>query len=195
MALSLEQIRRAADRVAASHGLDVVDIEYVGGSKQHLLRVFIEKNREERAKLAELSQRAASLTEGQDPRAPRLDWLAGVTHEDCERFSHDFGTVLDVGELVAGGEYVLEVSSPGLDRRLSGRSDYQRFESSLVKVQTRDPIAGNRHWQGRLTQITADGIVLGLAAKKKRSGKRETAVETVEIAFSNIEKANLIPEV
>ncbi len=82
-----------------------------------------------------------------------LDQLAWVTHEDCERFSHDFGTVLDVEELVAGSGYTLEVSSPGLDRRLTTRADYQRFQASLVKVRTWDPIAGNRHWQGRLTEV------------------------------------------
>ena len=59
MALSLEQIRRTADRVGSSHGLDVVEIEYVGGEKQRVLRVFIERNREERAKLVELARGAA----------------------------------------------------------------------------------------------------------------------------------------
>jgi ribosome maturation factor RimP len=194
MALSLEQIRRTADRVAASHGLEVVEIEHVGGSKQRVLRVFIEKNREERAKLAEAAGAAAPKAEAEDALTRGLDQLAWVTHEDCERFSRDFGTVLDVEELVAETEYTLEVSSPGLDRRLTGRPDYQRFMRSLVKVQTRDPIAGNRHWQGRLTQITADGIVLDLIAKKQGRGKSGKAAETIEIAFANIDKANLIPE-
>ena len=52
MSLSLEQIRRTADRVAASHGLDVVEIEYLGGGKQRILRVFIEQNAEQRARRA-----------------------------------------------------------------------------------------------------------------------------------------------
>jgi ribosome maturation factor RimP len=194
MALSLEQIRRTADRVGASHGLDVVEIEYVGHEKHRALRVFIEKNREERAKLAEIARAAAPNAGAEGLLSHGLDQLAGVTHEDCERFSHDFGTVLDVEELVPGAAYTLEVSSPGLDRRLTGPLDYQRFERSLVKVQTRDPIAGNRHWQGRLTQVNADGIVLDLTAKKQRGGKKATAVETIGIAFANIEKANLIPE-
>jgi ribosome maturation factor RimP len=195
MALSLEQIRRTADRVGASHGLDVVEIEYVGGEKQRVLRVFIEKNREERAKLTELARAVAPDAEAKAPGPYSLDQLSGVTHEDCERFSQDFGTILDVEELVAGPEYTLEVSSPGLDRRLNGRPDYQRFERSLVKVQTRDPVAGNRYWQGRLSQVTSDGIVLDLTAKKQRGGKkRGTTAETIGIAFANIEKANLIPE-
>jgi ribosome maturation factor RimP len=194
MALSLEQIRRTADRVAASHGLDVVDIEYVGGSKQHVLRVYIEKNREERAKLAESANAPAPQAETEGPQTGGGDWLAGVTHEDCQRFSDDFGTVLEVEELMAGTGYTLEVSSPGLDRRLAARSDYERFERSLIKVQTREAIAGNRYWQGRLTQVKADGIVLRLIEKKQRGGKKEAAAAAIEIAFANIEKANLIPE-
>jgi ribosome maturation factor RimP len=228
MALSLDEIRRTADRVAASHGLDIVEIEYLGGPKQRVLRVFIEKNRQERARLAEQACVVAATVESSSVREPDeeqrpekrragqragkvtaedgdqiaiaplrhdLDQLAGVTHEDCERFSHDFGTVLDVEELVPGTEYTLEVSSPGLDRRLTGRADYQRFEGSLIKVQTRNPIAGNRHWQGRLTQVTAEGVVLDLTATKQRSKKKGIAAETIEIGIANIEKANLIPEI
>jgi ribosome maturation factor RimP len=199
MALSLDQIRRTADRVAASHGLDIVEIEYLGGPKDRLLRVFIEKNREERARLAEQARAAAvglPLSQPAElaPLPYNLDQLAGVTHEDCERFSHDFGTVLDVEELVPGTEYTLEVSSPGLDRQLASWADYQRFEGSLVKVRTRDAIAGNRHWQGRLTKVTADGIVLDLTAKKQKGGKKGVAAETIEIGIAKIEKANLIPE-
>jgi ribosome maturation factor RimP len=194
MALNLEGIRRAADRVAASHGLDIVEIEFAGGGKQRTLRVFIEKNREERAKLAALDQAGAAKANGDGPGTRGADWLAGVTHEDCERFSHDFGTLLDVEELVGAGGYLLEVSSPGLDRRLTQWSDYQRFEQSMVKVRTRDPIAGNRHWQGRLTQVTAGEIVLDLTANKRGSRKKGIAAETIEIAFANIEKANLVPE-
>jgi ribosome maturation factor RimP len=199
MALSLEQIRQAADRVAASHQLEVVEIEFLGGSKHRLLRIFIEKNREERAKQAEVARVAASASgEALDHpggQGAALDQLAWVTHEDCERFSRDFGTLLDVEDLVPGSEYTLEVSSPGLDRKLTARADYERFRQSLVKVQTLEPLAGNRHWQGRLTEVNSEGIVLDLTAVRQRSGKKgKVASETQEIAFSNIEKANLIPE-
>ena len=202
MALSLELIRRTADRVAASHGLDVVEIEYRGGNKHRLLRIFIEKNREERGRLAEEARahpenRAEAGTRETVPAhldGVALDQLAWVTHEDCERFSRDFGTLLDVEDLVPGTEYTLEVSSPGLDRRLSTPADYQRFHGSLVKVQTFAPVAGNRHWHGRLSEVTNDGIVLDLAAVKQRARKKEAApAEMAEIAFANIEKANLDP--
>ncbi len=196
MSLSLEQIRHTADRVAASHGLDVVEIEYLGGGKQRILRVFIEQNAEQRARRA---AEAAALGEPQSLHLGEdvaLDQLAWVTHEDCERFSRDFGTVIDVENLVPASDYTLEVSSPGLDRKLETRSDYERFQASPVKVRTFTPVAGNRHWQGKLTEVKPEGIVLDLTAKKQRGSKKAPVpVQTVEIAFANIEKANLVPEI
>ena len=195
MALSIEQIRRTADRVAASHGLDVVDIEYLGGSKHRVLRIFIEQNAEQRARRAQLASEQ-SLLEHLGTGGIALDQLAWVTHEDCERFSRDFGTVIDVEELVPVDDYTLEVSSPGLDRKLATRADYERFQASPVKVQTFTPVAGNRHWLGKLTEVKPEGIVLDLTARKHKGTRKGPApVQTVEIAFSNIEKANLAPEI
>jgi ribosome maturation factor RimP len=195
MALSMEQIRRTADRVAASHGLDVVDIEYLGGSKHRVLRIFIEQNAEQRARRAQLASEQ-SLLEHLGTGGIALDQLAWVTHEDCERFSRDFGTVIDVEELVPVDDYTLEVSSPGLDRKLATRADYERFQASPVKVQTFTPVAGNRHWLGRLTEVKPEGIVLDLTARKHKGTRKGPApVQTVEIAFTNIEKANLAPEI
>ncbi len=191
MAFDAEQIRSTAQRVAASHGLDVVDLEFHGGAKHRLLRVFIEKNAEERRKLAEA---------GAVPSAPEgADILAGVTHGDCEAFSRDLGTVLDVEDLIPGGEYTLEVSSPGLDRRLHGLEDFRRFTGMLVKVQTFEPVAGNRHWQGRLTEVNAQSVKLQASERKvpgaarKAKGASKSSPE-VDIALANVEKANLVPE-
>ncbi len=195
MALSIEQIRRTADRVAASHGLEVVDIEYLGGSKHRVLRIFIEQNAEQRARRAQLASEQ-SLLEHLGTGGIALDQLAWVTHEDCERFSRDFGTVIDVEELVPVDDYTLEVSSPGLDRKLATRADYERFQASPVKVQTFTPVAGNRHWLGKLTEVKPEGIVLDLTARKHKGTRKGPApVQTVEIAFTNIEKANLAPEI
>ena len=197
MSLSLEKIRQTADRVAASHGLDVVEIEYLGGSKHRILRVFIEQNAEQRARRAEEAAAKPQDEEYALPSIPldQMGQLAWVTHEDCERFSKDFGTVIDVEDLVPGSEYTLEVSSPGLDRKLSTRADYERFQASPVKVRTFTPVAGNRHWQGKLTEVKPEGIVLDLVTKlQKGSKKGQPQGQTVEIAFANIEKANLAPE-
>ena len=200
MSLSLEQIRHAADRVAASHGLDVVEIEYLGGGKQRILRVFIEQNAEHRARRAVEAVAVPGEEQGLlmklEAEGIALDQLAWVTHEDCERFSRDFGTLIDVENLVPANDYTLEVSSPGLDRKLETRSDYERFQASLVKVRTFTPVAGNRHWQGKLTEVKPEGIVLDLTAKKQKGSKKASVpVQTVEIAFANIEKANLVPEI
>ncbi|MBB6144629.1 ribosome maturation factor RimP [Silvibacterium bohemicum] len=197
MALNLDQIRVLAQRVAASHGLDLVEVEYQGAAKYRTLRIFIEKNAEERAKLAaksgEASDESAPLPEGF-----KTEQLAGITHDDCTAFSRDFGTVLDVEELVPGAEYTLEVSSPGLDRKLYSAADYQRFSGSLVKLQTFTAVSGNRHWQGRIAQVGDRGITVDLSAlKQKGKGKKANQAvnkDAVEIEFSNIEKASLIPE-
>jgi ribosome maturation factor RimP len=193
MAFSLDQLRLTAVRVAASHGLEVVDLEFQGGAKHRLLRVFIEKNAEGRAKLAAL----AGTQEGKLPGHVAPEQLSWVTHEDCERFSQDFGTVVDVEELVPGkGGYMLEVSSPGLDRKLDRLEDYQRFTGSLVKVQTFTAIEGNRHWQGRIVSASENGIVLDVTEVKKRKGRPvPEAARTVTLLVPEIEKANLVPEI
>ena len=206
MAVKLEEIRSAAQRVATSHGLDVVDIEFVGPAKERVLRVYLEKNAEGREKLK------AAVAAGVEGLPERLiegtlspEQLSGITHEDCAGFSRDFGVLLDVEDLVPGAEYTLEASSPGLDRKLTKPEEFRRFAGSLVKIQTFEPIRNNRHWQGRLIPgaATQDGtgsaidlaITLDLAAVKQNSKSRKTGVSTVEIALSNIEKAQLVPEI
>jgi ribosome maturation factor RimP len=206
MAADLEKLRETADRVAGSYGLEIVDVELVGGGKHRVLRVSIEKDAAGRARLATeakaAAQRGETADDGAVPSAVlrgelSAEHLSGVTHEDCERFSHDFGTVIDVEDLVRGAEYLLEVSSPGLDRRLSRQVDYERFEGSLVKLQTFQPVAGNRHWQGRLTAVHQGRITLDLSAIQAKGKARKAPAggdALVEIELANIEKAQLIPE-
>jgi ribosome maturation factor RimP len=124
-----------------------------------------------------------------------LDKPGGITHEDCSNFSREVGTIFDVEDAVPGGSYLLEVSSPGLDRKLSKPSDFERFKGSLIKLMTRDPVNGNRHHEGRLKEFHDGQLVLELASRKK-SKKHQTvdAGVEVEIALANVEKANLVPE-
>src|ERR1700685_223962 len=124
MALQLDEIRATAQRVAASHNLDLVDIEFQGGSKHRTLRIFVEKNALERAKLATSEEEEDSTL----PKGIPIEGLSGVTHEDCATFAQDFGTVLDVEDLIPGAEYTLEVSSPGLERKLLKPEDFTRFQ-------------------------------------------------------------------
>jgi ribosome maturation factor RimP len=209
MAVKLEAIRSAAERVAASHGLDLVDIEFIGPAKERTLRVYLEKNAESRAKLKATIEAEAVAEENVDlperlvkevhEGSLNVEQLSGITHEDCAAFSRDFGVLLDVEDLVPGTEYTLEASSPGLDRKLTKPEEFQRFLGSLVKVQTYEPIRNNRHWQGRLTASSGAGadktITLDLSVVKQNSKSRKTGVSTVMIALGNVEKAQLIPEI
>jgi len=194
MALPIDSIRATADRVAASHGLDVVDLEFTGGGKHRALRIFLEKDAAGRAKLAE--QAASAEGESLLPKGVRVEALSGVTHEDCAQFARDFGTVLDVEDLVPGSEYTLEVSSPGLERKLRGASDYERFKGSLVKLQTFTPVESNRHFTGRMADFDGQRLTLDLSAvKQKGKQKKSLTSQTVIIDLANIEKANLVAEI
>jgi ribosome maturation factor RimP len=196
MAAKQEEIRKAAERVATSHGLDVVDLELSGPAKERVLRVFLEKNAQGRE---ELKTQIAAGGEGLPERLIEgrlsVEQLSGVTHEDCQAFSRDFGVLLDIEDLVPGGEYTLEASSPGLDRKLTKSEEFKRFAGCLVKVQTFEPIRNNRHWRGRLEAGSGTIITLDLAAMHQNSKSRKAGVDKVEIPLENIEKAELIPEI
>ena len=125
-----------------------------------------------------------------------IDKPSGVTHEDCANLSREVGTILDVEDVVPGGSYTLEVSSPGLDRRLVRPVDYQRFTGSRVKLTTRQPVNGNRHFEGRLESFHEGRLTLEVsAARKKFRPKDDNAPEKLEIELANVEKANLVPEI
>jgi ribosome maturation factor RimP len=124
-----------------------------------------------------------------------IDKPEGVTHEDCANFSREVGTIFDVEDAVPGATYTLEVSSPGLDRKLSKAPDFERFSGSLVKLTTRNPINANRHFEGRMTWLGGGRFSLELTGRKK--SKKHEAVEAgarVEVELANVEKANLVPE-
>jgi len=201
MAVQLDQIRSTAERVAASHRLEVVEVQFSGGARFRTLQVFIEKDAATRA---ELAARAAAGELQDLPSGVPVEMLSGVTHEDCEVFTRDFGTLLDVEDLIPGAEYTLEVSSPGLERKLSRPEDFARFQGSLIKLQTFTPVAlnggSNRHWQGRLTGFTEGVLTIDLSAVKQK-GKAKKAVsksapeQIVTIPLANVEKANLVAEI
>ena len=164
MAFEEDRVRAIAERVAATSGLEVVDIELHGSGKSRMLRVFLDKP-------------------------------AGVTHEDCALFSREFGTILDVEDVIPGESYVLEVSSPGLDRKLTRAADYERFAGSRVKLMTREPVNGNRHFEGRLESFREGRLTLDLSDARKKKRPAADAPQTIEIELANVEKANLVPEI
>src|ERR1700747_664527 len=164
MAVDLDHVRAIVERVAASLGVEVVEIELRGGGKSRMLRIFIDKP-------------------------------AGVTHEDCSSFSREFGTILDVEDAVPGGMYVLEVSSPGMDRKLNRAADYERFTGSRVKLITREPVNGNRHFEGRLESFREGRLILNVSEARKKRRVEAGMQQTLEIELANVEKANLVPEI
>lgn len=124
-----------------------------------------------------------------------IDKPEGVTHEDCANVSRDLSTVLDVEDAVPGGSYTLEVSSPGLDRKLMKAEDFTRFAGSRVKLMTREPVNGNRHFEGRLEGFSEGKLTLEtIAGRKPKPGHAQPGAK-VQIELANVEKANLVPEI
>jgi ribosome maturation factor RimP len=156
--MDLDKIREAAERVARSDGLEIFDIEWKIG-KERLLRVYLDRL-----------------------PGPANPEKLGVTHKDCERVSQQLSVILDVEELVPGPPYTLEVSSPGLDRKLIKPADYERFIGRLAKVWLSEPVEKQSYLEGRLAGW-ADGTV-------------KLAVDDREIAipYAGIRKANLVVE-
>ncbi len=176
MALELDRVREIAERVAASSGLEVVEVEFRGSGQARMLRVFLDK-----------------------PGAAAGDPLAGVTHGDCADFSREFGTILDVEDAVPGS-YTLEVSSPGLDRKLTKPAEFERFVGSRMKLTLRQPLNNNRCFEGRLESFREGRLTLDLSVASKKSRKKMGAAaaepgQKMEIEFANVEKANLVPEI
>jgi ribosome maturation factor RimP len=173
MAFDEDKVRQIAERVAASSGLEVVDVEVRGSGKHRMLRVFIDRP-------------------GATPSVHHPD---GVTHDDCTAFSREFGTIVDVEDAMPGGSYVLEVSSPGLDRKLTRAADFERFRGHRVKLMTREPVNNNRHFEGRLEAFENGKLTLDLSAARRKMRPKEGAAAKVEIELANVEKANLVPEI
>jgi len=227
MALDLEGIRQIATRVAASYGLEIWDVELRGtGGKSRMLRVYIDRPEGAVPKAGGAVAGNAGPTAGgvTHPAVGGVTHPAvgGVTHEDCAKVSRELGTILDVEDAVPGGTYLLEVSSPGLDRKLAKAADFERFVGSRVKLMTREGIAGNRHFEGRLERVAEGRVVITLGmqnakfkmqkGKKQRAAGREQGAgkanhegleaagegaraTRVEIELSNVERANLVPEI
>jgi ribosome maturation factor RimP len=110
-----------------------------------------------------------------------IDSERGITVDDCERVSYQVSGLLDVNDPIAG-HYTLEVSSPGLDRLLFRRADYERYVGSLVKVRLAVPHAGRRRFQGRLLRVEDGNVVV------------DQDGEEVTLALDQIEQARLVPE-
>jgi len=175
--VDLDKIREAAERVARSEGLEVVDVEWKIG-KQRFLRVYIDRVPKA---TAVISDAAGPLGTGEVVHDP----FPKVSHADCEHVSQQLSVILDVEELVPGPGYVLEVSSPGMDRALKKATDFERFRGRLAKITTTEPIGDAKFFEGRLA---------GLANGKVRMELKGKQARTVELPLEAIRKANLVVE-
>jgi ribosome maturation factor RimP len=109
-----------------------------------------------------------------------IDKPEGVTHGDCEAISHQVGTILDVEDVIPGGRYTLEVSSPGVERKLLRLKDYERFHGKKARIALREPLDGQRTWEGTLA-----GVENGVIALDVKPG------QILHFPFEHVEKANL----
>jgi ribosome maturation factor RimP len=145
----VDRVTEIARRVAESEGLEVVEVQLLGGGSKRMLRITIDKP-------------------------------AGVSHADCELISQQVGTILDVEEVVPGSRYTLEVSSPGVERKLRGPADFERFLGRKAKVVLREPVEDRRHWEGILADFAGDVVTL-----------EPSPGRTVRFSVQQVEKANL----
>jgi ribosome maturation factor RimP len=163
------KVMEIAERVGASQGIEVVDVQLLGGGGARLLRIYIDKmpGSETPAPAVEQTTEAAA--------AP-----TGVTLADCEFISHNVGTILDIEDVIPGAKYTLEVSSPGVERKLTRPRDFERSVGQKVKVALREPVENQRHWVGALT-----GFAEGMITLEPSPGR------VVRFPLDQVEKANL----
>ena len=134
----LDHIRAVAERVAASRGLQIWDVQSRREATGHVVRVFIDR------------PGAAATPE------------ESVSIEDCEQVNREIGTILDVEDPLPFA-YTLEVSSPGLDRPLRDAADYRRFAGRLAKVVVSEAVDNQKAFEGRLRGVDDDAVVLETA--------------------------------
>lgn len=167
-AIDKHAISEIAEPVCRAHGVELVDVQWSTDRGGAVLRVLIDREHPAAA--------AGELPQG----VP----ASGVSIEDCQGVSRDLSTALDVHErAVPTGRYRLEVSSPGLDRPLVKRRDFERFAGSDVKVQTRSPI------EGTTDRRKVQGVLRGLDGDVVRIEEGST---TFAIQFDEIVKANVV---
>lgn len=195
----LERIREAAERVARSEGLEIVDVEWKVG-RERFLRVYIDRvpeavggNSAENkgdsfgAEGAGFEGESAGNGSGSGSGAVAAKpAYAKISHTDCERVSQQLSVILDVEDLIPGAAgYTLEVSSPGMDRALFKPEHFSRFAGRLVKITTNEPVGEQKFFEGRLAGFADGKVRVALKGKEERM---------VEIPLQMVRKANLVVE-
>jgi ribosome maturation factor RimP len=117
-----------------------------------------------------------------------IDKPGGVTLDDCQRVSHEIGAILEVEDPIPQ-HFTLEVSSPGLNRPLRTEADYAAAVGRMVRLTSRQPLAGQRHFKGRvLAAGPRNGSGAAAVSLKQEDGK------DVELSFADIEKGHIVHE-
>jgi ribosome maturation factor RimP len=111
-----------------------------------------------------------------------IDKPEGVSHRDCQAVSEQLGVLLDIEDLVPGSRYVLEVSSPGLDRKLTKPAEFERFAGRLARISTSEPVENSKFFEGRLAGCSEGHV------------KIEVQGRTITVPLASIRKANLVVE-
>jgi ribosome maturation factor RimP len=111
-----------------------------------------------------------------------IDKQDGVTVDDCERVSHQISGVLDVEDPIAG-HYLLEVSSPGLDRPLGGPRDFERFRGKEIRLRLHAPLNGQRNFKGLLLGLRGEQVVLEVDGRE------------IELPLRDVDRARLVPDI
>jgi ribosome maturation factor RimP len=110
-----------------------------------------------------------------------IDKPTGVSHSDCEFISKGVGDILDVEDVIPGEGYQLEVSSPGVERKLRKPGDFARFTGQKASISLTEPVENQKHWEGTLRGLEEGDVV----ALEPAEGK------LVHIPFQYVRKANL----
>ena len=183
--MDLEKVRQAAERVARSEGLEIADVEWKVG-KQRFLRVYIDRLPEQTAvpDTNDATNSNGSHTADAE-EAPPSNPYPKITHGDCERVSQQLSVILDVEDLIPGPGYILEVSSPGMDRPLKKAADFERFRGRKAKIVTTEPVGDAKFFEGRLAGVAPGKVRIELQGKQAK---------VVEIPLDAIRKANLVVE-
>lgn len=111
-----------------------------------------------------------------------IDKPGGVTVEDCAKISEIVGEILDKEDLIHHS-YILEVSSPGIERPLVKKEDYERFKGEKAKIILKTPVSGRKNFTGVILGIKGDLVQMEVEGK------------IWEFPLDNIKKANLQPEI
>ncbi len=145
-------IRSIIEPAVEDLGYEIIRLKWMGGDKYKTLQIMIE------------------------PKSGKP-----VRVEDCEKVSHTVSALLDVSDVIPGA-YRLEVSSPGIDRPLTRKKDFEAYLGFETKIETREGIDGRRKFRGKVTKLDDDKIEFELSDEKK----------TFTIPWSKIQEAKLV---